>query len=172
MEERKMNELMLLLAELYEDEPIIADAIGLALAVRASDERVLVEMLKRKVEDLIEEAHSTVWAYQEAEEAPGEILETCPERQYDDELGGEDLFDIDEEEFEPESEEEESEEEEEPDELSERLGLDVDSALPIELAVAITRLSGGDDVEAERFIAELGARGKNMAQLATLVEEL
>lgn len=142
-----------------------ADLVGLALILGQTNSGFIEDMLERKMIEAID------------------YLETLKdEEDYDCSvcnLEDEDCYCVQEESddgycelLEDEAVEEEAFPEPEPDLLSEKLGLDVDSSTPINLANRIVYLSRGDEATQMSLIKELAARGKSLAQLSTLVEGL
>lgn len=144
-----------LLDQICEWDRDFAETVELALAYGESGEPVLEKMLKRRLEDMVGE---------------DECCDICvgaiemPQLPEDDPGFDDDFADS----YDPDSEPEEPQ----VDELSQKLGVDVDNQTPLGLAVAILKTAGTDEVLQEQLIQELGRRGKNVAQLSTLVEGL
>jgi hypothetical protein len=150
MEETMYEDLKKLTDELAKSNMQLAELVELAYSAGETEETVLEGMLERRLKTIIAD-----YSYPVEAEEPG------------DDLGWiEDDYESD-----PEPEPE-SEPEPEPDALSEKLGVDVDDSAPIQLAAAILRVSGGDANQETLLIRELGARGKSVAQLTSLVEGL
>jgi hypothetical protein len=157
------EEIKCLLEELAELDRDVAEAVELALAYGEDGEPVIGRMLERRLQGLI----NSECCYERGFEVPGDPI--TGEEDYDNDGPCSCPVCTD-----PPGEVEpgKTEEEIELDELSERLGIDVGLAEPLELAVAIIKAAPGDEVQQTLFIQRLGRCGRNMAQLTALVEDL
>ena len=145
----------MLIEVLGEFDQKTADLIGLALEFGKSGSDFLSGMLQRKLMDAIDYVETLALA----EDNETEYLDN--DDTDSDYLDEEELEELVEEIVEPE-----------PDLLSEKFGMDVDEATPIQLANRIVYMSKGDEATQMSLIKELADRGKSLAQLSTLVEGL
>ncbi len=173
-----------------------AELIALAIAYGGTEEPVLEKMLVRRVEDYLESDDCCGCYTEEVDLTPlftpdeddGCDCPDCRDKPkypddkdpgFDDEYANDynpnedddsyDMNGIDEDDDEDYYEEED---EEPVDELSLRLGVDVKNQTPIGLATAVVMTAGTDELQQAKLIQELGKRGRNIAQLTTLVEGL
>jgi hypothetical protein len=149
-----------LLENLGELDQELADLFSLALLYGRNGDALTKGMLQRKLEILIGDIEGDACCC-------GDCLDDYNNDYSDDELG-----------FTDEDDECDDDcdcelcEEPEPDELSDILRVDVNSASPIQLAVAIVMKSQGDKAKESSLIRKVSERGKSLAQLSTLVDGL
>jgi hypothetical protein len=164
--EETMSQVTELLDGLAEEETELAELLELAIAYGESGDETVEKLLVRRLEKVIALSGSCGCC----EVTPvSEDVDVGDWDDADDEPG---FLDEEEDDF-YSDEDEEPEEDPEPeiDELSEKLGIDVDSASPIALASNILRLCP-NELDQAPVLAELGARGRNIAQLKALLEDL
>jgi hypothetical protein len=162
MEEIMSNEIQSLLNELSEWDRETAELVELALALGETGEPVLEKMIIRRLEDMVGAECCCGICTSDVNLPPLNDSDDDPgfdEDYADDYVDNDGYYDN-----EPE--------EDLVDELSQKLGVDVDNQTPLGLATAIVQTAGTDEVLRDQLILGCGRRGKNVAQLSTLVEGL